>query len=379
MLVESSKIKKVENNFKYVMESPLGTETYINGKKYLYFAGTGYYQLQTHPEIIKAASDAILKYGIGSATSRAITGTTNLIIKLEQKIADFFETEDAAYLPSGYLSNIAGIQALDKMNLFDKIFIDENSHYCTFEGAVLSQKPLIKFKHRDSSCLQRKIQEYLNNNEKPLIVSDGMFPIWAEIAPIDKYLEIAEKYNGIIWIDDAHPVGILGKNKRGTYEHFNLKSDKLYMGATLSKAFGAYGGIIPGSKEFISYVKKGSVVTGSNSPMNAAVAAGIKGLEIVRNNPEIHEKLSENTYFLKQGLKSIGIPVDDNHIPIVAFTLSSADKMQRVHQALMNKGIYIQYVNYVGSGENGALRIVITSSHSKKQIDYLVNCLKEII
>ena len=113
--------------------------------------------------------------------------------------------------------------------------------------------------------------------------------------------------------------------------------------------------------------------------MNAAVAAGIKGLEIVRNNPEIHKKLLQNTYLLKEGLKSINIPVDDNNIPIVAFTLSSVNKMQKVHQALMKKGIYIQYVNYVGAGDDGALRIVVTSSHSKKQIEYLVEYLKLFI
>lgn len=379
MLTEINEIKQVKSPFKYIMESQPGTETYINGKKYLYFAGAGYYQLQTNPEVIKAATDSTLKYGIGSATSRAITGTTDLLLKLEQRIAEFFNTEDAAYLPSGYLTNIAGIQALNKMNVFDKIFIDEGSHYCNIEGAFISGKSVIKFKHRDSNDLQQKIETHLQKNEKPLIASDGMFPIWAKLAPVDKYLEIAEKHDGVVWIDDAHPVGILGEKGRGTYEHFKLNSKRLYMGATLSKAFGAYGGIIPGSSEFIKHVKTGNVMIGSSSPMNAAVAAGLKGLDIVKNNPQMREKLWENARFLKKGLKSIGILVDDNDFPIVAFIIGNSDRMQRIHNSLMNKGVYIQYTNYLGAGTNGVLRIVVSSSHLKNQIQYLIDCLKELV
>jgi len=361
------------------MQSAPGTETIINGKNYLYFAGTGYFQLGAHPEIIKAASEATLKYGIGSATSRAITGTTPLLMEIEKKAAEYFGTEDAAYLPSGYLSNIAGMKALNEMNAFDIIFIDEGSHYCNIEAADVIGKLVVKFKNRDIEDLKLKLNKFLKPNERPLIASDGLFPIWAKPAPLAAYLELAEKYNGLVWIDDAHGVGILGKNGRGSYEHQELKSKRLFMGATLSKAFGAYGGIIPGTTDFIQKIRTGSVMTGSSSPMNAAVAAGIKGLELLRKNPQMREKLWKNARYLKSGMKSMGIKADDNCLPVVAFAPGDAAKMLSIHQKLMDEGIYIQFAKYKGSGDDGVLRIVVFSTHTKNQIDTLLSILRKAI
>ena len=361
------------------MESAPGTDVVINGRKYLHFAGTGYFQLAAHPELLKAAANATLKYGIGSATSRAITGTTPLLVEIENKIADFFDTEDAAYLPSGYLSNIAGLKALNEMNTFDVIFIDEGSHYCLTEGTMTIGKPIINFRNRCVDDLKSKLADKLKPNELPLIASDGLFPIWAKPAPLAAYLKLAEKHNGLVWIDDAHGVGILGENGRGSYEQQGLKSDRLFMGATLSKAFGAYGGIIPGKADFIQQIKKGSVMTGSSSPMNAAVAAGLKGLELVKNNPQMHEKLWENARYLKAGMKSLGISTDANCLPVAAFKTEDVSEMTHIHHALMDDGIYIQHTKYKGSGDAGVLRIVVFSTHTKKQIDTLLLSLKKVI
>ena len=364
---------------KYIMDSAAGTETFINGKKYLYFAGTGYFQLNANNELIKAANNATLKYGISPATSRAITGTTPLLSEIEKKIADYFDTEDAVYLPSGYLTNFAGLKALNEMNAFDIIFIDESSHYCNIEGADMVGKPVISFKNRSVEDLKLKLKKTLNSNERPLIVSDGLFPIWARVAPLKNYLELAEQFNGLVWIDDAHGVGILGQNGRGTYEHLGLKSDRLFMGATLSKAFGAYGGFIPGNAEFIKQIKSGSVFNGANSPMHAAVAAGIKGIELVKNNLGMRKKLWDNARYFKDGLNPLGITSNDNCLPVVTFALDNSAEMIKLHKALMDEGIYIQYSKYRGSGNDGVLRIVVFSTHTKAQIDILVESLKRNI
>lgn len=361
------------------MESAPGPIVTINGKEYIYFAGTSYFQLHTHPDIIKAANEATLKYGISSATTRSITGTTDLIVKLEKSIADFFQTEDAVYLPSGYLVNFAGIQALKKLNLFDKIFIDENSHYCNIEAARVVGCQVISFKHLDSNDLEKKIINNLRAKEKPLIVSDGVFPVWGKFAPVDVYKEIAEKYDGSLWIDDAHGVGILGPEGQGIYDHFNLESDKLFMGATLAKAFGAYGGIIPGNNEFINTVRKGSILTGSSSPMAAAVAAGIQGIKSVKNDQHLHQKLAKKVRLLKSELLRLDIQSDNNDFPVVAFVSGNADNMMRIQKALMSKGLFIQFLKYKGAGENGVLRIVVTVQHETDQIQYLVKSLQEVI
>lgn len=369
----------LKKTFPFIMESKLRPVTTLNGKNYLYFAGTSYYQLHAHSEIIASAVEATRQWGIGAATSRTINGTTPLLLKLEKKIADFFETEDAAYLPSGYLSNLAGIQALEQLQIFDRIFIDEKAHYSNLAGARGTGKKVIQFSHLDADNLEKKIKKHLKKGEKPLIVSDGLFPIMAEVPPVPAYLKIAEAYDGAIWIDDAHGAGILGEHGRGLYEYFNLSSDRLYSGGTLSKAFGAYGGFIIGDNRFIHTVKSGEVMTGTNSPPSAIAGAASRGIEMIKNNPEFLRRLKSNALYLKAKIKSIGIAAEENAIPIVAFSSGNAEKMEKIQQMLMNKGIYIQFVKYIGAGSEGILRIVVSSAHTKEEIDFLVNSLAFIL
>jgi len=365
--------------FQYIMESKVRTVTTINGKDYLYFAGTGYFQLQSHPEIIQAAVDATKKFGIGSATSRTITGTTNLLIKLEKRIASFFGTEDAAYLPSGYLSDMAGFQALATTGVCNVIFIDEMAHYSNLDGALTTGKKVVRFRHLDANDLIKKMKKNLKKGDKPLIATDGLFPIWAELAPVDNYLKIADEFDGAVWVDDSHAVGIVGETGRGVFEYFHLNSDRLFMGATLSKAFGAYGGFVTGNSDFVGAVKSGNVMTGSSSPSNAMVSAALKGLDLVKNNPELRRRLWDNASYLKKEMKGLGIPVADNYLPIVTFVTGNSVEMEKLQQALMGKGIYIQFVKYVGAGNEGVLRVVVTSSHTKEQIGFLISSLKKLL
>ncbi|NOU58350.1 aminotransferase class I/II-fold pyridoxal phosphate-dependent enzyme [Marinifilum caeruleilacunae] len=365
--------------FKYILDGPTGSSTRIHNKDMLYFAGVGYFQLQNHPEIIQASIDALQKYGVTAATSRAGIGTTDLLLELDQKIAEYFDTEDAVYLPSGYLSNMAGIQALKAMKKFDVIFMDEVVHYCNEEAALTTGLPIYRFKSRDAEDLENQIKTHLKGNERPLIVSDGMFPVWAWMAPIPEYLKIAEKYDGIIWLDDAHPVGIIGEHGRGTYDYHKLKSERLYMGATLSKAFGAYGGFVPGSEEFIYHVKHGHIVDGATSPVSAAAGAALKGLQLVSDHPEWRDTIRANAMRLKNGLRQLGIEVENNDFPVTSFKIGNAEQMQAIHAEVLKRNIYIQYTKYIGAGPEGVLRTVMFSTHSNEQIDLLLDNLKEII
>jgi 8-amino-7-oxononanoate synthase len=368
----------------YTMESKPGTEVVLNGKRYLYFAGTSYFQLHSHPEVIKAANDATLKYGIGSATTRAMTGTTLLLEKMEEKLAAYFNTEDAVYLPSGYLGSLAGLKALDEMKLFDTIFLDEESHYSLAEAALATGRQVVPFLNRDLDDLKTKMEKHLQDGKRPLVATNGLFPVMGTLAPIREYLQQAMKYNGVVWIDDAHGVGILGSHGRGTCEALGTPSDKLYMGATLSKAFGAYGGIVAGREEFIKKVRSGTVMIGSSSPMNAAVAAGLKGLELVQESHHLRKKLWDNALYLRDGLGHIGIlsetvfiPKNHGTIPIASFVRGDAANMKAIHRFLMDRGIYIQYTSYKGAGPEGVLRIVVTSTHKKAEMVRLTQTLKE--
>ena len=370
----------------YTMESRTGTKVVLNGKSYLYFAGTSYFQLHSHPDLIKAANEATMQYGIGSATTRAISGTTPLLEKIEHKLASYFNTEDAVYLPSGYLSSMAGLIALDALGLYQQIFLDEGSHYSLVEGAKATGKPIINFQNRNLEDLESKMKKHLSPGQRPLVASDGLFPVMGTLAPIRDYLDLAVKYDGVVWVDDAHGVGILGAHGRGSCEALGTPSNRIYLGATLSKAFGAYGGIIAGSGEFIRKVRSGNVITGSSSPMNAAVAAGMKGLELVQENQNLRKKLWTNARYLGDALEHMGIkseplfiPKMHGTIPIFSFAHRDAATMKAIHNYLLEQGIYTQYTTYKGAGSEGVIRVVVTSSHKKVEMVRFTHNLREAI
>ncbi|MDF1575910.1 MAG: pyridoxal phosphate-dependent aminotransferase family protein [Bacteroidales bacterium] len=370
----------------HIMESRTGTTVVLDGKSYLYFAGTSYFQLHSHPEVIRAANEATSKYGIGSATSRALTGTTPLLEEMEEKLANFFNTEDAVYLPSGYLCSLAGLKALDEMGLFQVIFLDDSSHYSLVEGAAATGKEVIHFRTRDLQDLEDKMKKHLGKAQRPLVASDGLFPVMGTLAPVREYLNMARKFDGVVWIDDAHGVGILGVHGRGSCEALETPASEIYLGATLSKAFGAYGGIVAGNRDFIAKVRSGSVLTGSSAPMHAAVAAGIRGLELVQGNHSLRKQLWNNALYLRESLQHIGIksetiyiPKIHGTVPIFSFSHRDASTMKKIHNFLLDQGIYTQYTSYKGAGAEGILRVVVSSAHKKVEIVRLTHTLREAL
>ena len=366
-------------SYRFVMDGPPGPLTVINGKEMLYFGGVGYYQLHNHPDVIEAACEATRKYGLSSATSRAYTGMTPLHDVVEAKVAEFFGTEDAVYLPSGYLCNIVGMQALRDMGRIDAIYIDELAHYCNNDGALTTGLPVYRFANNDPESLRQQISKTLGPKQKPLIATDGMFAVYGYMSNIPEFLAVAEEFDGCVWIDDAHPSGIIGPNGRGTYEYYGLQSPRLFFGSTLSKAFGGFGGIVPGTAEFTGFVRKTGAMTGSTQPPAAAAAASLAGLELVMGNPQFRQKLHENARYLKARLNGIGLEVPQNEFPMTAFSLTTREETIRVHECLLARGIFVQLSHYVGAGKDGVLRIVVFSTHTKEQIDLLVQNISEVL
>ena len=363
---------------KYIMESAPDAVTRINGKDYLYFGGTSYYSLHKHPSVLKAAGNALIEYGMLSATTRLGYGTTVLLETLEKRASEFFGTEDTAYLASGFLSSMAGVQALQIQEGFDLILLDEFSHYSNWNAAFSVEKPVYTFHHPNIEDLKR-LKEQVKPGQKPLVISDGVFPVFGEIAPIEIYLELLESYNGILWIDDAHGMGVLGKQGRGVSELSATQSDRIYTGGTLSKAFGGFGGIIPGTREFISEIKKGPVMNGANMAPSAALAASLEGIDILRSEPERKERLWANARHLKRGFRELGIPTNNTEVPIAAWEMGTRKKMERIREKLMDRGIAIQYTSYIGAGKEGVLRAVVFESHTTEQIDFFLSELKYLL
>jgi len=361
-----------------LMDSAPGAKTQFNGAEHLYFGGTGYFGLHNDTELLDAAKLALDQYGTHSATTRAGYGNSAQVQTLEREAAAYFGTEDAVYLATGYLSDMAGLQALAAYKQVDVIFIDEFAHYSNKDGAATLNKPMIVFRNADNDHLETLLKMHLKPEQKPLVVTDGIFSIEGLAAPIPEHLRLMEKYDGNIWVDDAHGLGILGPNGRGVYDHYHLNSPRLFFGGTFAKAFGGFGGIIPGNKEYINHLRQGATIN-SGSYFAPAVAASLAGLRKVNNHPEYRQQLRDNALYLKSKLKGLGLAVVDNDLPIVSWTQGSASNMQLIQQNMLKYKIAIQYCHYVGAGDEGILRAVVFSTHSKDHIDQLVKKLKSFI
>jgi 8-amino-7-oxononanoate synthase len=278
-----------------------------------------------------------------------------------------------------YLINIAGLQSLAATQRFDSMFVDEGAHWSITDFMYPLQKPVYMFAHGDAEDLKSQLRKILRAGERPLVLSDGIFPAFGKIAPIPDYFKAVEAYGGCMWLDDCHAIGVIGRNGRGTYEHYGLESDRLYFGGTLSKAVGAHGGIIPGKQDFILPIRTGHVANGANASPAAAAGAAVKGMQLLMSNPELRQRLGTNARQLKSGLRAMGFDQDDSPIPIAAWTLKTAEDMDRVHAELMNRGIAIQRTHYVGTGVNGALRAVVFANHKPDQITHLLDELKKVV
>ena len=362
----------------WVMETPPGAEVIINGRRCLYFGGTGYFGLQGHPEVIEAGIKAFRQYGLHIATSRTGFGHNPVLLEVERKIADFFGTEEAIYLPSGYLSNLILVQGLS--HLYEKIFMDETAHFSIRDAVYSAQKPVFVFRHRDPEDLRARIRAELKAGERPMVISDGLFPTFGVLAPVREYARIVEEFDGLLCLDDAHAVGILGPQGRGTYDYFGLQGRHLFMGATLSKAFGGYGGFVPGNREFLEKVRTSVAVYSGATPVPTPVAAATsKAIELVARHPEWREKLRQNVAYLKSGLRRLGLAVDDSPVPIAAWTMKTAEEMKKIQQELFHRGIAIAYLKYVGAPAGGVLRVSIFSTHTQEHLDRLLTELKNLL
>jgi 7-keto-8-aminopelargonate synthetase-like enzyme len=235
------------------------------------------------------------------------------------------------------------------------------------------------FAHGEPEDLRRQLNAHLQPGQRPLVASDGIFPTFGKIAPLTDYLPLVEAYDGCLWVDDCHALGVLGSNGRGTYEHFGLRSERLYAGGTLSKAVGAHGGIITGKEEFILPIRAGHIANGSNASVTAAAAAAVKGLDLMMNQPGLREQLWRNAHQLKSGLKAMGFDQDDTHVPVAAWTLETAEDMDRVQAEMMKRGIAIQRTDYVGAGPKGVLRAVVFANHKPEHIARMLSELKSLV
>ncbi len=370
----------------YVMESELGAQTIINQKMVDYFGGTGYFGFQVHPEVIQAACAAAQRYGISSATSMAGYGTNPVLLDLEEKVSQFFETHGVLHYASGCLGNFILAEGLK--NDYDIIFVDDEAHYSIKNATSLVGKEEIEFKHADADDLRQKIKKHLKPSHRPMVYCDGIFPVSGELSPIPDYVEVLKGIDGaMICLDDAHATGVIGKRGFGTFEYFGIEGEGLYASGVFSKALGGHGGVIVGEEDFILKLKKNSALANacSSTPIPAA-AATAKALEILHNHPEMRDRLWQNTLHAKKGLRKIGFHINDTPVPIICLSAGTNSKnkidCEQLQKELFERNIAVTYVpggTYTSVPKSGAIRISIFCTHSEEQIDHLIDQIKRLI
>lgn len=369
-----------------IMESAPGPEVILDGKPYLYFGGTSYLGLAAHPEVIRAGCDALSRFGVHSATSRAGMGTNPPLRDAEQRAAQFFQTQEAFFFSSGYVTNHILVSALSAG--VEHVVMDEAAHYCLGEAARLVGKPVTLFRSRDAKDLCRRIR----GRDHVLALSDTVCASTGRVAPVRDYLEILGGCSkATLILDEAHGFGVLGPQGRGLVDSLGLfetanggsgvGSVTLAVGGTLSKALGGYGGVIPGTRDFVDAVRRAShYFEGASAPASASAASTAKALEIVMREPALREQLRLNQQTLRAGLRSLGLDIPEGDTAHFGFQCGDARNMQRLHEALRERGILVPYFpSYSGVPEGGVLRVAVFANHRPDQLDRLLSVLRDLL
>ena len=345
-----------------------------NNREFIMMASNNYLGLTHDLRVQQAAKYAVEEYGTGSGGARLTSGTFPLFNELELGIADFKHTEQALVFNTGYMANVGTITAL--MNKNSIIISDELNHASIIDGCRLSGAHIERYKHKDVEHAEYILKNY--KSAYKMIITDGVFSMDGDIAPLDKLYELGKEYNALLMVDDAHSTGVLG-NGRGTAHHFGLTDVDVQLG-TLSKALGSVGGYVAGRKELIEYLvnySRSFIFSTALSP--ADIGAALEALTIVKNEPLVVEQLNENTAYMANKLQSMGIECDDE-TPIFPIIVGDNERALSLAYELELRGIIITAIRppTVPVGES-RLRMTVTAAHSQEQLDYVANTLRDLL
>ncbi|MBN1569829.1 MAG: glycine C-acetyltransferase [Acidobacteria bacterium] len=354
------------------IESPQGAWITVDGKKVLNLCSNNYLGFANHPLLKKAAQNAIETYGVGPAAVRSIAGTMSLHTELEKKLAHFKRVEAAISFQSGFNSNIATIPAL--VGKEDLIFSDELNHASIIDGCRLSGAPIIRFEHGNPSSLEQKLKDNYpaGSTRRALIITDGVFSMDGDIAPLPALVELAEKYNAMIMVDDAHGEGVLGEGGRGAVDHFHMHGRVDVEIGTLSKAFGVIGGFVAGKKIIIEHLRqKGRPFLFSSALTPADVAACSAAVDILESSADLVQKLWSNTGYFKKRMEEAGFKTGASATPITPIMLGEAKTAQEFSRRLFEENVFAMAIGFPTVPlDKARIRVMISATHSEQDLDY---------
>lgn len=359
------------------IQSDQDTEVTISGKKVLMFGSNAYLGLTNHPKVKEAAIEAVKKYGTGCAGSRFLNGTLDLHIQLEKRLAEFVGKEDAIVYSTGFQVNLGVVSCLTGRE--DYILWDELDHASIIEGHRLSFSTKLKYKHNDMESLEKQLQKCEPDKVK-LIVTDGVFSMEGDVAKLPEIVALAKKYNASVMVDEAHGIGVFGRQGRGTCDHFGVSQDVDLIMGTFSKSFASIGGFIAADESIINYLRHHSrsyIFSASNTP--AATAAANAALDIMLNEPERIQHLWDLTHYALDGFRQMGCEIGHTSTPIIPLFIRDNDLTFLIVKELFEAGIFVNpVVAPAVASEDTLIRFSLMATHTKEQLDYALETIHKV-
>ena len=359
----------------FKMESPIGARMVIGGREVDYYCGTSYFCLHGHPEVIEAACAATRQYGMGPGTLAHM----QVYADLQERLRQWFGTEEVVYMISGYTSPLVLLQGLRED--FDVIFIDAATHYSTRDAIPTLGKPVHEFRHADAGDLAEQLARHVLPKQRPAVLTDGVFPSSGRLAPLNDYRQAMTPYEGaLLCIDDSHGVGVLGETGRGSLQYAGLEGAGNFLAGTMSKAFGALGGVVPGDAALAEKITRNAMIMRGASPAPPGLAAAAAASLKVLQTTDKRVNLARNVGQMRAGLRGLGFEVADTPVPIV--TVKGVTDLEQLRDRLAERDIIVrvqQAGGYSDAPDVPTMRLAVFSEHSPAQIDRLLQSMAELL
>jgi len=360
------------------IESAQGAWLVVDGSRVLNLCSNNYLGLATRPELKEAAGRAVEEFGVGPGAVRSIAGTMSLHLELEKALAGFKHVEDTLSFQSGINANFGTIAALAGSE--DAIFTDELNHASIIDGCRLTKAERFIYPHANAAGLKEVLEREAKSAKKRLIITDGVFSMDGDLAPLPEIAELAEEYEAILMVDDAHGEGVLGSHGRGIADHFGLEGRVDIEMGTMSKAFGVVGGYIAGRKELTEYLRqRARPILFSSAVTPADTAACIAAVKLLESSDELVKRLWENTLYFKNGMKALGFDTGHSETPITPVMLGDAKLARSFSKRLFEEKIFAMAIGYptVPMGK-ARLRVMISATHSREDLDFALNVFERV-
>lgn len=360
------------------MDSAQGPSVIINGKPVLNFCANNYLGLANHPRLVQAASEAMQKYGVGPGAVRSIAGTMSLHVELEKRMAAFKRVEAAITFQSGFTANGATIPAL--VGKEDVIFSDELNHASIIDGSRLSGAKIIRFKHADVEDFEHQIQQAQGTYRRGLMITDGVFSMDGDYAPLDKLVEVSKKYGVMTMVDDAHGEGVLGEGGRGIVDHFKLHGQVDVEVGTFSKAFGVVGGVVAGNAKIIEWLRqRGRPFLFSSAVTVPDTAACLASVDLLEESTELVDRLWANARFFQEEMRNLGFDTGATQTPITPVMLGDVQLAREFSRKLLDEGIFAGALGFPTVPKGKArIRVMISAAHSQSQLEEALDAFERV-